>query len=70
MTVVGERTWKELRGISCIDMESAPPAKKQICTSRSFGKMLTDIDTMVEVFPAFHDPLNQKVQAGHLRLFQ
>lgn len=38
MTVTGERTWKELRGISCIDMESAPPAKKQICTSRSFGK--------------------------------
>ncbi|WP_291582027.1 Y-family DNA polymerase [Bacteroides sp.] len=48
MTVVGERTWKELRGISCIDMESAPPAKKQICTSRSFGKMLTDINTMAE----------------------
>lgn len=48
MTVVGERTWKELQGISCIDMESTPPAKKQICTSRSFGKMLTDIDTMAE----------------------
>lgn len=48
MTVVGERTWKELHGISCIDMESAPPVKKQICTSRSFGKMLTDIDTMAE----------------------
>lgn len=48
MTVVGERTWKELRGISCIDMEAAPPAKKQICTSRSFGKMVEDIDTMSE----------------------
>ena len=48
MTVVGERIWKELRGISCIDMESAPPVKKQICTSRSFGKMLTDIDTIAE----------------------
>lgn len=48
MTVVGERTWKELRGFSCIDMESAPPAKKQICTSRSFGKMLTDIEPLTE----------------------
>lgn len=48
MTVVGERTWKELRGISCIDMETAPPAKKQICTSRSFGKMVEDIDTISE----------------------
>lgn len=48
MTVVGERTWKELRGLSCIDMESAPSAKKQICTSRSFGKMVEDIETMSE----------------------
>lgn len=48
MTVTGERIWKELRGISCIDMEIAPPAKKQICTSRSFGKMVEDIDTMSE----------------------
>lgn len=48
MTVIGERTWKELHGISCIDMENAPPAKKQICTSRSFGKMLTDIETISE----------------------
>lgn len=48
MTVTGERTWKELRGVSCIDLESAPPPKKQICTSRSFGKMLTDIETIAE----------------------
>lgn len=48
MTVVGERTWKELRGLSCIDMEAAPPAKKQVCTSRSFGKMVEDIGTMSE----------------------
>lgn len=48
MTVVGERTWKELRGLSCIDMESAPSVKKQICTSRSFGKMVEDIETMSE----------------------
>lgn len=48
MTVTGERTWKELRGLSCIDMETAPPAKKQICTSRSFGKMIEDFTTMSE----------------------
>lgn len=48
LTVVGERTWKELRGISCIDMESAPPPKKQICTSRSFGKMIEDFSTLSE----------------------
>ena len=42
MTVVGERTWSELRGIPCIEMECTPPSKKQICISRSFGKMITD----------------------------
>lgn len=48
MTVIGERTWKELKGVSCIEMEAAPPAKKQICTSRSFGKMVEDVDTLSE----------------------
>ncbi len=35
LTVSGVRTWKELRGISCIDVDELPQ-KKSICTSRSF----------------------------------
>lgn len=65
MTVVGERTWKELRGISCIDMESAPPAKKQICTSRSFGKMLTDIDTISEAIASHASTCARKLRNQH-----
>ena len=34
LTVTGVRTWKELQGISCIDIEELPQ-KKSICTSRS-----------------------------------
>lgn len=44
MTVVGERTWLELNAISCISLEEVQPDKKQICTSRSFGKTITDIE--------------------------
>lgn len=62
MTVVGERTWKELQGISCIDMETAPPAKKQICTSRSFGKMLTDIDTISEAIASHASTCAKKLR--------
>lgn len=62
MTVVGERTWKELHGISCIDMENAPPAKKQICTSRSFGKMLTDIDTISEAIASHASTCAKKLR--------
>ncbi|RYG95940.1 Y-family DNA polymerase, partial [archaeon] len=42
MTVVGQRMYYELRGIPSIRFEEGTPAKKGICTSRSFGKLLTD----------------------------
>lgn len=48
MTVVGERTWLELHGTPCIDLEQIPPDKKQICTSRSFGKTTSDIEDLKE----------------------
>ena len=35
LTVTGVRTWRELQGESCIDIEEQP-GKKSICTSRSF----------------------------------
>lgn len=42
MTVVGQRMYNELRGIASIKFEEVAPAKKGICTSRSFGTLLTD----------------------------
>lgn len=48
MTVNGERIWKELNGISCIEIEYAPPAKKTICTSRAFGQIITDLEELKE----------------------
>lgn len=48
MTVNGERIWKELNGISCIEMEYAPTAKKTICTSRAFGQIITDLEELKE----------------------
>lgn len=48
MTVNGERLWKELNGISCIEMEYVPPAKKTICTSRAFGQIINDLEELKE----------------------
>lgn len=48
MTVTGEQLWKELNGISCIDMVFVPPAKKTICTSRAFGQTITDLEGLKE----------------------
>ena len=47
MTVVGERIWLELQGKPCITSDSVVE-KQQICTSRSFGTMVTDFDSLRE----------------------
>lgn len=52
MTVTGVRTWKELRGIPCIKME-VNSDKQTICTSRSFGEMVSDFDTLMEAVANF-----------------
>jgi len=41
MGVVGLRTVKELRGTPCLSLVPRPPAKKEICVSRSFGKLVS-----------------------------
>ena len=41
MTVVGERTVRELRGQACIGLEESPPSPRGICRSRSFGRTVT-----------------------------
>ena len=46
MSVVGERIFLELQGVSCLSLESVQPDKKQICTSRSFGKPVTELDDL------------------------
>jgi DNA polymerase V len=44
--VVLERTALELRGVPCIAMEQAPPPRQQIMASRSFGRLVTDIESL------------------------
>ena len=55
LTVTGLRTWKELRGESCISIEELPH-KKSICTSRSFAEQglnkLADVEEAVANFAA------------------
>lgn len=47
MTVTGEKMWCELNGQSCLNLESDQVEKQQICTSRSFGTMVSDLDGLV-----------------------
>ncbi|MGC6386587.1 translesion error-prone DNA polymerase V subunit UmuC [Ewingella sp. S1.OA.A_B6] len=46
--VVLERTVRELRGESCLELEEFAPAKQQIVCSRSFGDRVTEYELMRE----------------------
>jgi DNA polymerase V len=48
LTVVGLRTVNELRGIAAIQWEFEVAKRKNICTSRSFGELLTDANIIRE----------------------
>ncbi len=53
MSIVGERTVRELRGQSCLELETVSKNKKGICTSRSFGKSITTLGTLSEAVATF-----------------
>lgn len=63
MTVVGVRTWKELRGIPAIELDHVAPDKQTICTSRSFGEMIEDFDTLMESVANFAASCARKLRA-------
>lgn len=53
MSVGGLRMLNELKGIPCIPLEEAPPAKQGICTSRSFGAIITDKKDLAQAVANF-----------------
>lgn len=74
MGIVGVRTWNELRGVPCLELETSTPDKQQICTSRSFATELTtfeDIHTAVTTFTVScaEKLRKQKSACGELNVF-
>lgn len=53
MTVQGARLQKELNSIPCFKWEFEPPAKKGICTGRSFGFLTSDKKIICEAMTNF-----------------
>ncbi|MFP6886421.1 MAG: Y-family DNA polymerase [Opitutales bacterium] len=43
-----ERTHRELGGLRCLDMEEVSQPKKNTCSSRSFGKPVTELEDLEE----------------------
>ena len=64
MGVTGERTWLELQGKPCQEMEKSL-SNKTICTSRSFGERLTDINPISEAVSNFAAICGEKLRRQH-----
>jgi DNA polymerase V len=65
LTVVGFRIVQELRGISCLDIETDIEAKKNICSSRSFGTPVTSIDDLFEAVAQYASTALEKLRRQH-----
>ena len=62
MTVVGLRLQKELKGEPCIPLENQPQKKKEICTSRSFGTMVTELDELQQAVSMYATRCAEKLR--------
>ena len=51
--VLAARTAMELRGISCIDLETYQAKRKSCCVSRSFGKRIKSLKKMSEAVSTY-----------------
>lgn len=74
MTVMGLRTQLELKGTPCISLEHAPPAKKSIVSSRSFGRRQISKQDIKEAAALFASRAAEKMRAQksgakHLTVF-
>ncbi|MEJ2754262.1 MAG: Y-family DNA polymerase [Gammaproteobacteria bacterium] len=62
------RTQAELNGVSCLALEDAPPAKKQIYCTRSFGKHVTDLNPVLEGVSLYATRAAEKLRQQNQRV--
>jgi DNA polymerase V len=62
-SVVLEKTSRELRGIACLELEEATPARQVICSSKMFGSRLREIAPIREAVVAYVTKAAEKLRA-------
>ena len=60
--LTGLRTWRELRGESCIEFEDGFEAKQSICVSRSFARESSDVEKLSEQIANFASSMAEKLR--------
>lgn len=62
MSVVGQRTLNELRGLPSIAFEEIIPTRKNICVGRGFGKLLTKKEEVQEALSNYTGMVAKKLR--------
>lgn len=62
LSVVLERTVRELRGLSCLALEEVAPPKQQIMSSRSFSRLLTERRELEEAVASYMATAAEKLR--------
>ena len=65
LTVVGQRTVLELRGIACIPLEPEPSAKKGIMCAKTFGREVTEREQLEEAVANYVVRAAEKLRSQH-----
>lgn len=63
--ITGLRTWHELRGTSCIEIEDSLEKRHTICVSRSFDKEINKLEELTEQIANFAASATEKLRAQH-----
>jgi DNA polymerase V len=66
LTVTGERLVHELRGLACLPLDLAPPGRRSVAVTRSFGQPVTDWDTLRQAVAAHAARAAEKLRAEGL----
>ncbi|HZH32964.1 MAG TPA: Y-family DNA polymerase [Pyrinomonadaceae bacterium] len=66
MTVVGARVVLELRGVSCLPLESCPPSKKSLTCSRTFGRSTSSLPDLREAVACYATRVAEKLRRARL----
>ena len=62
MGVVGEKTYLELNGVSCLDLELVPSDKQSCCVSRSFSRPIEKLFDLEESISTYGSRVSEKIR--------
>lgn len=62
VSVPGQRTWRELNSVPCIDKDPESDIRKQICTTRTFAPSVTEFADLQEAISLFMTIASRKLR--------